>query len=181
MIRFLTGAAEVARGVPLVLQNPPHAKTQVPPRLLARALREVPQLIGVKMAGGDHAWYVEMTAAVPRPSIFVPGHLLATGLARGADGSYSNIAAMSPRGAVAWYRLMTTDPAAVLDVERRIGEFFRLHITPLQGPDCPTRLGNVPGRGQRLGQHRNDAALASVLRSCRRSSIHAAQAICERS
>ncbi|MEV5552044.1 substrate-binding domain-containing protein [Nonomuraea wenchangensis] len=67
-----------------------------------------------------------------RPSIFVPGHLLATGLPLGADGSCSNIAAMSPRGAAAWYRLMRTDPAAELDVERRIGAFFRLHIAPLR-------------------------------------------------
>ncbi|KAB8197608.1 dihydrodipicolinate synthase family protein [Nonomuraea phyllanthi] len=132
VIRFLVGAAEAAGGVPLVLYNPPHAKTQVPPRVLARATREVPQLIGVKMAGGDHLWYAEMTAAVPSLSIFIPGHLLATGLARGAHGSYSNIAAMSPRGAVAWFRLMTTNPAAALDVERRIGEFFQLHIAPLQ-------------------------------------------------
>ncbi|MER7370450.1 dihydrodipicolinate synthase family protein, partial [Nonomuraea wenchangensis] len=139
VIRFLTGAAEAAGGVPLVLYNPPHAKTQVPPRLLARAVREVPRLIGVKTAGGDHAWYAAMAAVVPRPSIFVPGHLLATGLTLGADGSYSNIAAMSPRGAAAWYRLMRTDPAAALDVERRIGQFFRLHLAPLRRPGCPTR------------------------------------------
>lgn len=73
-----------------------------------------------------------MADTVPRLSIFVPGHLLASGLARGAHGSYSNVAAMSPRGAVAWYRLMTTDPAAAADVERRIGAFFVRHIAPLQ-------------------------------------------------
>ncbi|MFF2849225.1 dihydrodipicolinate synthase family protein [Streptomyces sp. NPDC058001] len=132
VVRFLTGAAETAGDVPLVLYNPPHAKTQVSPSLLARLAADVPPLVGVKMAGGDDAWYAAMTDAVPRLSIFVPGHLLASGLARGAHGSYSNIAAMSPRGAVAWYRLMTTDPATAADVERRIGEFFARHIAPLQ-------------------------------------------------
>ncbi|MGV9798901.1 dihydrodipicolinate synthase family protein [Mycobacterium sp. NPDC003449] len=132
VVRFLTGAADTAGGVPLVLYNPPHAKTPVPPDLLARAAAEVPQLIGVKMAGGDDAWYAAMAAAVPKLSVFVPGHLLASGLARGAHGSYSNVAAMSPRGAVGWYRLMTSDPAAAADVERRIGELFGRHIAPLQ-------------------------------------------------
>ncbi|MFJ6569557.1 dihydrodipicolinate synthase family protein [Streptomyces sp. NPDC091292] len=132
VVRFLAGASETAGGVSLVLYNPPHAKTQVPPTLLARVAAEVPQLVGVKMAGGDDAWYAAMADAVPHLSVFVPGHLLASGLARGAHGSYSNIAALSPRGAAAWYRLMTTDPAAARDVERRIGEFFARHIAPLQ-------------------------------------------------
>ena len=132
VVRFLVGAAETAGDVPLVLYNPPHAKTQVPPPLLGRVAAEVPQLVGVKMAGGDAAWYAAMADAVPQLSVFVPGHLLASGLARGAHGSYSNVAAMSPRGAVAWYRLMAADPAAAADVERRIGEFFVRHIAPLQ-------------------------------------------------
>ncbi|TDE02581.1 dihydrodipicolinate synthase family protein [Jiangella asiatica] len=132
VVRFLAGAAETAGDVPLVLYNPPHAKTQVSPALLARAAAEAPGLIGVKMAGGDDSWYAEMTAAVPALSIFVAGHHLASGLARGAHGSYSNVAAMSPRGAVDWYRLMTARPAAAADVEQRIAEFFSRHIAPLR-------------------------------------------------
>jgi dihydrodipicolinate synthase/N-acetylneuraminate lyase len=131
-VRFLAEAARVADGVPLVLYNPPHAKTHVPPPLLGRAAAEVPQLVGLKTAGGDDAWYAAVARHAPRLSVFVPGHLLASGLARGAHGSYSNIAAMSPRGAVAWYRLMTSDPAAAADVERRIAAFFARHIAPLQ-------------------------------------------------
>lgn len=132
VVRFLAGAARAAGGVPLVLYNPPHAKTRVPPALLGRVAAEVPGLVGVKVAGGDDAWYAAMARAVPGLSVFVPGHLLASGLARGAHGSYSNVAAMSPRGAVAWYRLMTADPAAAADVERRIGVFFARHVAPLR-------------------------------------------------
>lgn len=132
VVRFLAGAAEAAGPVPLVLYNPPHAKTHVGPDLLARAANETPSLIGVKMAGGDEDWYTAMTDAVGDLSIFVPGHLLATGIARGAHGSYSNVAAMSPRGAVAWYRLMTVDPEDALDLESRIAAFFHRHVAPLQ-------------------------------------------------
>lgn len=132
VVRFLAGAAAAAGPVPLVLYNPPHAKTQVGPALLARAAAATPSLIGVKVAGGDEDWYTAMAGLTGDLSVFVPGHLLATGIARGAHGSYSNVAAMSPRGAVAWYRMMTTDPEDALDLEARIAEFFRRHIAPLQ-------------------------------------------------
>ncbi|WP_026874538.1 dihydrodipicolinate synthase family protein [Jiangella gansuensis] len=132
VVRFVAGAAAAAGPVPLVLYNPPHAKTPVSPALLARVAAEVPQLIGVKMAGGDDAWYTAMAELAVDLSVFVPGHLLATGFARGAHGSYSNVAALSPSGAVDWQRLMTTDPGEAADVERRIGELFRRHIAPLQ-------------------------------------------------
>src|ERR1700754_1954223 len=132
VVRFLAGAAAAAGPVPLVLYNPPHAKTQVGPALLARAAAATPSLIGVKMAGGDEDWYAAMAESAADLSVFVPGHLLATGIARGAHGSYSNVAAMSPRGAVAWYRMMAVDPEDALDLESRIAAFFHRHVAPLQ-------------------------------------------------
>ncbi|WP_165368297.1 hypothetical protein [Phytoactinopolyspora endophytica] len=39
---------------------------------------------------------------------------------------------MMPAGAVAWYELMQADMPRALDVERRIGELFDLHVAPLQ-------------------------------------------------
>jgi len=130
VMSFLTRVASLAAPVPLVLYNPPHAKTIVRPDLFARLAAAVPTLIGTKTAGGDHAWYDAM-----RPTglaNFVPGHLLATAMTLGAHGSYSNVAALSPAGAVWWWQLMQEDPAAALDVERRIAEFFAGHIAPLQ-------------------------------------------------
>ncbi|GAA5200868.1 dihydrodipicolinate synthase family protein [Rugosimonospora acidiphila] len=132
VVAFLSRAAEVADPIPLVLYNPPHAKTPVPPALLRRLTGAVPGLIGVKMAGGDRPWFEAMRSAVPDCSIFVPGHTLASGMALGAHGSYSNIAAMSPAGAAHWYDLILRDPDAGLDIERRIGVFFARHIAPLQ-------------------------------------------------
>ncbi|HEY3501159.1 MAG TPA: dihydrodipicolinate synthase family protein [Actinocatenispora sp.] len=132
VVRFLAGAAETASGVPLVLYNPPHAKTPVPPRLLGRVAAAVPTLVGVKTGGGDEDWYAAMAREAPGLSVFVPGHELATGLRLGAHGSYSNVAALSPRGAVAWYGLMASDPALAADVQRRIGVFFGRHIAPLK-------------------------------------------------
>ncbi|MEV5964414.1 dihydrodipicolinate synthase family protein [Kribbella sp. NPDC051952] len=122
VLDFLRRTAEVAGEVPLVLYNPPHAKTPVAPRLLASLAEAVPSLIGLKTAGGDAAWFEEATKS--GLSIFVPGHFLASMSRLGAHGSYSNVAAMSPNGAVR--------TAHDLDVEWRISEFFGQHVVPLQ-------------------------------------------------
>lgn len=52
VVAFVTRAAEGADPVPLVLYNPPHAKTLVPPALLGRLAAAVPTLVGTKAAGG---------------------------------------------------------------------------------------------------------------------------------
>ncbi|MGI5150135.1 dihydrodipicolinate synthase family protein [Plantactinospora sp. CA-294935] len=163
VLRFLARVAAVADPVPLVLYNPPHAKTQVPAELYPVIRREVhtlnlfqpeprgahaprptlrstgPQgevekgsLIGIKVAGGNAEWYARMRRHAGGIAIFVAGHDLATGRRHGAAGSYSNIAALSPAGAMAWQRMMAERPDAALDVERRIHAFFTEHIQPLQ-------------------------------------------------
>lgn len=117
---------------PLVLYNPPHAKTQLTPALFGRLAAEFPQLIGIKVAGGDAAWFGEMRACAGDLSIFVAGHHLASGLRQGASGAYSNVACLSPHGAVAWYRDMRTDPAAAARLETRLNAFLDRHVLPLQ-------------------------------------------------
>jgi dihydrodipicolinate synthase/N-acetylneuraminate lyase len=124
--------ATVAGGVPLVLYNPPYAKTQVQPELFAKLAEEVPALIGVKVPGGDDAWYVRMADAVGgRLAVFVAGHTLASGYACGAAGAYSNVACLSPAGAARWYAQITTDLPAALAFEQRLRGFLDAHIGPL--------------------------------------------------
>ncbi|OZM81455.1 dihydrodipicolinate synthase family protein [Pseudonocardia sp. MH-G8] len=124
--------AGAAGGVPLVLYNPPYAKTQVTPELFGRLADEVPALIGVKVPGGDDAWYARMADAVGgRLAVFVAGHTLASGVARGAAGAYSNVACLSPAGAVRWYAQIRSDPPAALAFEERLRGFLDTHIGPL--------------------------------------------------
>jgi dihydrodipicolinate synthase/N-acetylneuraminate lyase len=117
---------------PLVLYNPPHARTQLTPALFGRLAAEFPQLIGIKVAGGDAAWFEEMRARVGDLSIFVAGHHLASGLRQGASGAYSNVACLTPHGAVAWYRDMLADPDAAAGLETRLNAFLARHVLPLQ-------------------------------------------------
>lgn len=131
VVAFLERVAEVADPVPLVLYNPPHAKTRLTPADFGMLAARLPALVGVKVAGGDAGWYREMRAEAADLPVFVAGHTLATGTELGAAGSYSNIAAFSPAGAMAWQHLMRTDSAAARDVERRIGLFFAEHVQPL--------------------------------------------------
>jgi 4-hydroxy-tetrahydrodipicolinate synthase len=132
-IVFLRRIAEAADGVPLVLYNPPHAKCVLRPQDMAKLSAAVPQVIGVKTGGGDSRWYDEMRPFAKDLSVFVPGHLLATGVQQQvASGAYSNVACLSPAGAQDWWRLMDTDLAEALRIQRRIGEFFDRCISPFK-------------------------------------------------
>jgi 4-hydroxy-tetrahydrodipicolinate synthase len=131
-IAFLERMAEVIAPVPMVLYNPPHAKRVLEPEDYVVLCRQIPSLVGIKVGGGDEQWYERMRPLTARLSIFVPGHALATGYARGAAGSYSNVACLQPAGAKRWNRLMQTDLAAALAIEAQIQEFMKVYIIPFR-------------------------------------------------
>lgn len=122
--------ARTADGIPLVLYNPPHAKTVLRPPAWAELSAAVPSLVAIKVGSGGPEWYAEMAPAMERLAVFVPGHMFATGRALGAAGSFSNVACLSPRGAVAWDEMMRSDPPRAIDVERRIQQFLDAHVMP---------------------------------------------------
>jgi dihydrodipicolinate synthase/N-acetylneuraminate lyase len=130
MVACLERMAAAADPVGLVLYNPPHAKVVLTPTQIGRLRAAVPALIGVKVADGDAAWYAEMRAHCQGLAVFVPGHHLATGIANGAAGSYSNVACLSPAGAQRWYGQMLTDLPAALELEQRIRQFMDTEIVP---------------------------------------------------
>ncbi len=122
---------EAADPVPVVLYNPPHAKTACGPEQLAALAAGLPGLVGVKVAG-DAAFYAAIHAAAPQLLMFVPGHELAHGRRLGAAGSYSNVACLSPAAAVAWERQMDHDPDGADALGQRIMAFFDEFIAPLK-------------------------------------------------
>jgi dihydrodipicolinate synthase/N-acetylneuraminate lyase len=129
---FVPGLAEAAPELPLILYNPPHAKRRLTLAEIAALRAAVPSLIGAKLPGGDAAWYAEMRASLPDFSVFTPGHMIASGRRAGAWGSYSNVACLSPAGAVRWWSQIETDPAAALALETRIQSFLADHVLPLR-------------------------------------------------
>jgi 4-hydroxy-tetrahydrodipicolinate synthase len=129
-VAFLLRMGEVASPIGLVVYNPPHAKRPLAPADWRVLLERVPYIVGAKVAGGDAAWYAEMTPVLRKIAVFVPGHTLATGFAAGATGSYSNVACLSPDGAQRWFALMKSDPARASEWERRIQGFIQRHILP---------------------------------------------------
>ena len=132
---FLRTMGEEAEGFGLVLYNPPHAKRRLSPQELDRLSRAVPALAGVKLAGGDAAWYADMRPVLRRISVFVPGHVLASGISQGAHGAYSNVACLQPAGAKRWNLLMHSDLDAALEVERRIVAFMQECVVPFRDRD----------------------------------------------
>jgi dihydrodipicolinate synthase/N-acetylneuraminate lyase len=87
--------------------------------------------VGLKTGAGDENWYAALAGVFPELSVFCPGHYMATALKRGAAGSYSNVACLSPRGTVYWYGLMKTDTEKALKLEEEIHRFMNLCIAPL--------------------------------------------------
>ncbi len=132
--RFLERALEVATGIPLVLYNPPHAKTVLSPDDLLALAKAHSALVGLKCGGGDAAWYQAMAPVFERLSVFIPGHHYASGTNQGAHGSYCNMACLSPRAAVAWKAMPATEAAAL---EARIGLFLNEAIAPLLARGLP--------------------------------------------
>jgi dihydrodipicolinate synthase/N-acetylneuraminate lyase len=123
--------AMVADPVPIVLYNPPHAKTVCTPEQMADLANNLPGLVGVKVAGDDD-YFLQLHAAAPQLSLFAPGHFLAHARHLGAVGSYSNIACLDPAGALAWERQMDSDPDGADAFGRRILDFFGQYLTPLK-------------------------------------------------
>jgi dihydrodipicolinate synthase/N-acetylneuraminate lyase len=132
-VTFLRMAATAADGVPLILYNPPHAKRVLGPSALAAILADVPEVIGVKLADGDAAWYEAARRHLSRLALFVPGHHLATGVREGvAAGAFSNVACLGPAGAQRWTATMRADLDHALDIERRLCAFMDEHIVPFR-------------------------------------------------
>ncbi len=127
-VRFLNDMGVAADPIGLVLYNPPHAKKQLTPEELGELSAVVPGLQGVKVAPSGKEWYGEFRVNAPDLSLFVPGHELATGYTLGADGSYSNVACLSPDGAQRWFDLIETDIETALELEERIQVFLHEYI-----------------------------------------------------
>lgn len=131
ILSFVEVMAAEAAPVPLVLYNPPHAKRRLSPGEWIKIVEEMPAIVGIKVPGGDAAWYQAMRPVFERISVFIPGHTLASGLAGGAHGAYSNVACLSPSGAQRWYERCESDPAAGHVWEEKILKFWLGHVAPL--------------------------------------------------
>ncbi len=129
-LAFLMRVAAAADPIGIVVYNPPHAKRVLAPESYQRLIDALPTLVGVKVGGGDVAWYDAMRRYQGRLSVFVPGHHLATGYQQGAAGSYSNVACLHPTGARNWFALMQEDIAAAITMQTRLQQFMDQCIMP---------------------------------------------------
>jgi 4-hydroxy-tetrahydrodipicolinate synthase len=132
MVDYLQRLADIAGEIPLVLYNPPHAKRVLQP-VDYKLLKQIPQIIGVKLLSRDEDWVAAMKQYASYLSIFVPGHFLASGVKSGiASGAYSNVACINPKAAQQWWAMMQTDLEQALKIEQDILAFFKACIAPLQ-------------------------------------------------
>lgn len=150
-LAFLQRMETAADGVGLVLYNPPHAKRRLDPAAIGWLADHVPGLVGVKVPGGDDAWYEEMQPVFQKLSVFIPGHTLASGFAKGAHGAYSNVACLHPGAAQRWWNQMQYDLTGALKLEARIRRFMDGHIAPFIteqkycNGSCDRLMANIGG------------------------------------
>jgi 4-hydroxy-tetrahydrodipicolinate synthase len=131
IVDYLKRVAEIAGDVPLVLYNPPHAKYVLQPADY-ELLKNIPQIIGVKLLSRDDEWVAAMKKHAAHLSVFVPGHFLASGVKNGiGSGAYSNVACINPKAAQSWWDMMQTDIDQALKIEQEILAFFKQCVTPL--------------------------------------------------
>jgi len=132
--RFLERIIAAADPIPIVLYNPPYAQQILTPEEWSSIAAAFPALIGIKVAGGDADWHEAMRPAAEKLSVFVAGIRLASGIIKGcARGSYSNLACLSPKGAVQWGRRIFTNPDLALQQEVAIKRLFEDAIAPFRG------------------------------------------------
>lgn len=129
--QFMRGLQAAAGDIPLVLYNPPQAKLRLSLAQIAQLRQVAPNLVGAKLPGGDAAWYQDRRQQLPDFSVFVPGHTVAFGRPLGADGAYSNVACLGPRGALHHWQLSASSPKEAQDLEQRIQQFMTQHVLPL--------------------------------------------------
>jgi 4-hydroxy-tetrahydrodipicolinate synthase len=131
MVNYLKKLAEAAGDIPLVLYNPPHAKYVLQPADYD-LLKDIPQLIGVKLLSRDEEWVAAMKKHATHLSVFVPGHFLASGVKNGiGSGAYSNVACINPKAAQSWWAMMQTDIDQALKIQDDILAFFKQCVMPL--------------------------------------------------
>lgn len=129
-ISYLQKMEETADGLGLVLYNPPHAKKQLDIEEIELLMNKINGLVGIKVAGGDIAWYKKMSMITNKLSVFIPGHYLATGIKYGAHGAYSNMSCLNPIAAQRWYRMAMVDLKSALELEERIQKFVNQYMAP---------------------------------------------------
>ncbi len=131
-ISFLRKMESVAGEIGLVLYNPPHAKKILRPEEWQKIKQEVPNLQGLKVfdQNADPEWYKQVRENNEGLSVFIPGHRMISGIRKGANGAYSNVACLNPFAAQKWYNLSLTDPESALELEKRINLFMSEFISP---------------------------------------------------
>lgn len=129
-VNFLNEIVKVANGIGIVIYNPPHAKVLLKPSDYEYLLDRVDGIVGIKTAGGNDKWYQDMKEVFEKVSVFIPGHFLASGIKRGAKGSYSNVAAINPKTTQRWYEMTQKNIDEAIELEKRILLFMDEQIAP---------------------------------------------------
>ena len=140
---FILGMQEVVEDIYMILYNPPHAKVLLTLEEISLLKQSVQNLVGIKCAGGDEQWYSQRRELLDDFSVFVPGHTVVYGKPLGANGSYSNVACLSPNGAVKIWDLIEKDYEKAQELEAKVLNFMKQYILPFANKLSNTGLDKL--------------------------------------
>ena len=140
---FILGMQEVVEDIYMILYNPPHAKVLLSLEEIRLLKQSVQNLVGIKCAGGDEQWYSQRRELLDDFSVFVPGHTVVYGKPLGANGSYSNVACLSPNGAVKIWDLIEKDYEKAKQLEAKVLNFMKQYILPFANKLSNTGLDKL--------------------------------------
>ena len=140
---FILGMQEVVEDIYMILYNPPHAKVLLSLEEIRLLKQSVQNLVGIKCAGGDEQWYSQRRELLDDFSVFVPGHTVVYGKPLGANGSYSNVACLSPNGAVKIWDLIEKDYEKAKELEAKVLNFMKQYILPFANKLSNTGLDKL--------------------------------------
>ncbi len=141
-VDFLQGMAETADGIGLVLYNPPHAKRVWNPEQIGRLVERVPQLIGLKTAGGLLECGLPESccrAALDRPDDVRPA------CCAGGRGAVKKVHVGTHRAIYYRARLLQCGMRPAYGLPGRLGRCRLAHALAL--PFDPRRGGSAPAAG----------------------------------
>ena len=125
-IEFAKRIETAADPAPLIHYNIPRAKRLFGAAEYARLVKEVPGVIGTKLALDERAT-MEVLQDVPELQHFVGEHHFVAMMAAGGDGGYTWLGTMNPELMVEWYESIINDQwARAMEIQTMVWDYRKM-------------------------------------------------------
>ncbi|MBL9215312.1 MAG: dihydrodipicolinate synthase family protein [Opitutaceae bacterium] len=153
---FWRAVAEVAGDLPIIVYSGSQGQLPLDGPLLRRLREYCPAIAGTKSPGFDSVATNSMLHHCPDLCHMVHETVLASWVALGATGCFSNLVGLCPPLAARWFGLMDRGEwGEAFAIQRRVNSFYEEGLIPIRragfvADKAMLELGRVPGTSRRL-------------------------------